>query len=244
LNEATAAAVYVVSHHTVQYGMIPLPEFAEICHRRGVPVIVDAASEYDLKGFLAAGADLAVYSAHKFLGGPTGGLVAGSLDLVRATYLQNFGIGRGMKMGKESIVGAMAALEAWEKRDHAGARARETGHLKLWHERLSGRPGVRAEIRPDPTDNPLDRIHLHIDPAEAKLTAWELADRLLRGEPPVVVRDHEVEHGFFELDPCNLHPGAPKPVGLSDDRSPGPGLALPGGGLSGPVDLGPRGQTR
>ena len=23
----------------------------------------------------------------------------------------------------------------------------------------------------------------------------------------MVVRDHEVEHGFFELDPCNLHPG-------------------------------------
>jgi L-seryl-tRNA(Ser) seleniumtransferase len=23
----------------------------------------------------------------------------------------------------------------------------------------------------------------------------------------VIVRDHEVEHGFFYLDPCNLHPG-------------------------------------
>ncbi len=212
LSEVTAAAVYVVSHHTVQYGLIPLPDFAEICHRRGVPVIVDAASEYDLRGFLAAGADLAVYSAHKFLGGPTAGLVAGSLDLVRATYLQNFGIGRGMKLGKESIVGAMAALEAWENRDHAGARERETGHLALWHERLSGRPGVRAEIRPDPTDNPLDRLHLHIDPAEAKLAAWELADRLLKGEPPLVVRDHEIEHGFFELDPCNLHPGEAETV--------------------------------
>ena len=27
------------------------------------------------------------------------------------------------------------------------------------------------------------------------------------GDPPVIVRDHEVEHGFFYLDPCNLHPG-------------------------------------
>jgi L-seryl-tRNA(Ser) seleniumtransferase len=23
----------------------------------------------------------------------------------------------------------------------------------------------------------------------------------------VSVRDHEIEHGFFYLDPCNLHPG-------------------------------------
>ena len=26
------------------------------------------------------------------------------------------------------------------------------------------------------------------------------------GDQPVIVRDHEVEHGHFFLDPCNLHP--------------------------------------
>ena len=106
--------------------MIGLAEFCAVCHARGVPVIVDAASEYDLKGFLSRGADIALYSGHKFLGGPTSGIVAGRKDLVRAAYLQNRGIGRGMKVGKESIAGVMAALEAWERRDHAGIRARET----------------------------------------------------------------------------------------------------------------------
>ena len=62
ITERTAAAVYVVSHHVVHYGLIPLDEFAAVCHARGVPVIVDAASEYDLKGFLAQGADIALYS--------------------------------------------------------------------------------------------------------------------------------------------------------------------------------------
>ena len=64
INERTAAALYVVSHHTVQYGMIAsarvLPPSADAS---GVPVIVDAASEYDLKGFLAQGADIVIYSA-------------------------------------------------------------------------------------------------------------------------------------------------------------------------------------
>lgn len=207
ISDHTAAAVYVVSHHTVQYGMLPLPDFAAVCRRHGVPVIVDAASEYDLKGILAAGADLAIYSAHKFLGGPTAGLVAGPLELVRATYLQNTGIGRGMKMGKESIVGAMAALTAWEKRDHAAVRRGETAALELWQGRLAGRPGLRAEIVPDPTDNPLDRLHIHVDPKAAGLAAWQLAAALADGDPPVIVRDHEVEQGYFVLDPCNLHPG-------------------------------------
>jgi D-glucosaminate-6-phosphate ammonia-lyase len=207
INPRTAAAVYVVSHHVVQYGMIPLAEFAAVAHAKGVPVIVDAASEYDLRGFLAAGADLTLYSSHKFLGGPTGGIVAGRKDLVRAAYLQNGGIGRGMKVGKEGIAGTIAALQAWERRDHAAVRAAETRALALWLQTLAGRPGVTATLEPDPTDNPLDRLRLAVDPPAAHITAWDLADRLASGKTPVIVRDHEIEHGYFYMDPCNLHPG-------------------------------------
>ncbi|MCP4397644.1 MAG: aminotransferase class V-fold PLP-dependent enzyme [bacterium] len=207
ITERTAAAVYVVSHHAVEYGQIPLREFARICHEQGVSVIADLASEYDLRGFLEQGADIAIYSAHKFLGGPTAGIVAGSKELVRAAYFQNFGIGRGMKVGKEGIVGAMAALEAWEKRDHQAVRELETSYLKLWQERFSGMFGLTVTIEPDPTNNPLDRLKVDVNPNEAKITAWELADRLAASDPPIIVRDHEIEHGFFYLDPCNLHPG-------------------------------------
>ena len=207
IGERTAAALYVVSHHTVQYGQLPLDAFARTCHARGVPVIADLASEYDLRGFLAAGADVAIYSAHKFLGGLTAGIVAGRKDLVRATFLQNSGIGRGMKVGKESIVATIAALEAWERRDHEAVRRTERGHLDLWMRRFAGVAGIRATIIPDPTHNPLDRLMLEVDPEVARITAWDLADALAAGAPPVIVRDHEVEQGFFQLDPCNLHPG-------------------------------------
>ena len=207
ITDRTAAAVYVVSHHTVQYGLLTLNEFAAICHSRGVPVIVDAASEYDLTGFLKDGGDLVLYSSHKFLGGPTGGIVAGRKDLVRAAYMQNNGVGRGMKVGKESIVGAIAALQTWEKRDHPGIREREQRALNLWQDTLSQRPGVRTEIVADTTGNPLDRLKVSINPEITNITAWDLADALARGVTPVIVRDHEVEHGFFYLDPCNLHPG-------------------------------------
>ena len=192
ITERTAAAVFVVSHHAVQYGQIDLVEFCAVCRARGVPVIVDAASEYDLRGFLAMGAEIVAYSAHKFLGGPTAGIVAGRKDLVRAAFLQNCGIGRGMKVGKESVAGAIAALEAWGRRDHAAVRAREAGYLKLWMERLAKVPGLKPSIVPDPTGNPLDRLKLEVADAGSGTTAWALAAALARAEPPVIVRDHEV----------------------------------------------------
>lgn len=207
ITEKTAAALYVVSHHVVDYGLLKLTEFVEIAHAKSVPVIVDAASEYDLRSFLEQGADIVLYSGHKFLGGPTSGIVAGRKDLVRNAFLQNMGIGRGMKVGKESVFGLMAALEAWEKRDHDGIRARETSYLHLWRDTLENRPGVTALIEPDPTGNPLDRLRVIVSAHEAHITAWDLAAALARGTPPVIVRDHEVEHHYFYLDPCNLHPG-------------------------------------
>ncbi|TIU88190.1 MAG: aminotransferase class V-fold PLP-dependent enzyme [Mesorhizobium sp.] len=206
INERTAAALYVVAHHTVQYGMLSLEEFCEICHAKGVPVIVDAASEYDLRSFLARGADIVVYSGHKFLSGPTSGIVTGRKDLVRAAYLQNRGVARAMKVGKESIAGTMAALEAWEKRDHAGIRRREEAALNLWKDALQGIPGINAQIIPDPTNNPLDRLQVYVRP-ESRFTAAGLASALAAGSPPIIVRNHEVERGHFFLDPCNLHPG-------------------------------------
>ena len=93
IGERTVAALFVVSHHVVQEGQIPLADFLSICRERGIPSIVDMASEYDLRSPVERGADLVIYSAHKFLGGPTGGIVAGRKDLVRAAYLQNRGLG-------------------------------------------------------------------------------------------------------------------------------------------------------
>jgi seryl-tRNA(Sec) selenium transferase len=59
----------------------------------------------------------------------------------------------------------------------------------------------------DPTGNPLDRLEVAVSPSEAGTTAWMLAAELARGDPPIIVRDHEVANGHFFLDPCNLHPG-------------------------------------
>ena len=211
ITEQTACMVFVVSHMTVQHAMLGLEEACRICHAKGVPVIVDAASEYDLRGFLARGADVVVYSGQKFLGGPTSGIVAGTAPLVRAASLQNRGIGRVMKVGKESIAGVMAALRAWMQRDHAAVRAREDAALRLWQESLQEFPDLSCACIPDPTGNPLQRLRVRVLPG-GRWTARTLADALASGDPPVMVRDYQTDLGHFDLDPCNLHAGEAEKV--------------------------------
>ena len=211
ITDNTAAGIYTVAHSTISYGMLTLPEFVAVCHAKGVPVIVDAAAEYDLRRFLAEGADIAIYSGHKFLSGPTSGVVAGRKDLIRAGYLQNRVIGRGMKVGKESIVGLIAALEAWEVRDHAGIRARESAILELWRAALEGIPGIAIRVSPDSTDNPVDRLEVRVAAASG-FTAYGLVSALAAADPPILVRGHQAEQGRFWMDPCNLHPGEAETV--------------------------------
>jgi len=211
ITDDTACALFVVSHMTVQYALLTLEQVCLMCHAKGVPVIVDAASEYELRGFLARGADLVVYSGHKFLGGPTSGIVAGRADLVRAAALQNRGIGRGMKVGKESIAGVMAALEAWETRDHGAVRATENAALDLWQRTLLQFTDLDSRTVPDPTGNPLQRLRIRPLPHSA-WSARGLADALAAGDPPVMVRDYQTDLGHIDLDPCNLHPGEAQKV--------------------------------
>ncbi|MEO1019132.1 MAG: hypothetical protein AAFY56_15775, partial [Pseudomonadota bacterium] len=203
----TAAALYVVSHHCVDYGQIPFGTFRDVCAKHGVPVIVDLAAEYDLKSYLTAGADLTIHSSHKFLGGPTAGIVAGKKTLVRTAFLQNYGIARPMKAGKESIAGALAALQSWQVMDHQAERARQREALGYWQRQLNDLPGTEATIDPDPTGNPFDRLKLAIDSNTAGLSALELVYQLETGDPPIMVRAHQLEHGYFIMDPRSLGQG-------------------------------------
>jgi L-seryl-tRNA(Ser) seleniumtransferase len=202
--DGLAAILHVVSHHTVREGELPLELVAEIAGAQRVPLIVDMAAEYDLHGPLRLGAQAVIWSGHKFLAGPTSGLVAGPAGFIRALRLQNRGLGRLMKVGKEGIAGAIAALAAWEARDHAAERAREGAVCALWLQALGDLPGVSAALHPDWTGNPVTRVELRLDPAAAGLHAWELSRRCLAGSPAVALRDDLVERQLLYLDPTTV----------------------------------------
>jgi L-seryl-tRNA(Ser) seleniumtransferase len=123
---------------------------------------------------------------------------------MRAVALQGRGIGRITKVGKEGILGAIVALEAWGRRDHEGERGRELKLVERWMAALAGLPGLSLAQHEDWTGNPITRVEARIDPAKAGLFAWELAERLMQGDPAIALRDDHAEHQRLYLDPCNV----------------------------------------
>ena len=200
-----AAVVHVESHHTVRYGWIELPQVVELSHAAGVPVIVDgAAQDHRLRELLATGADLVLTSAHKYLCSSTGGVVAGRKNLVDAVYLQNRGIGRPMKAGKEAILGAMAALEYRAREDLSAWTAEQDRRVRLIHERLAGTPGLQLDVDADPNGCPFSRARLTPDPRITGHTAATLRDALTEGDPTVVPRAHHTDEGYIHLDAIEM----------------------------------------
>ena len=200
-----AAIVHVESHHTVRFGWVALPRVAALAHEYGVPVIVDgAAQDLRLRQLIEAGADIVITSAHKFLCSTTGGVVAGRKDLIDAVYLQNRGIGRPMKAGKEAIVGAMAALEYRADQDMAAWTADQDRKVQLILDQLSSVSGLDLGIDPDPNGCPFSRARLTPDPDTTGHTAASLSTALAEGDPTIVSRDHHAEEGYIYLDAIEM----------------------------------------
>jgi len=78
----------------VDQGVLPLKQYAEIAHRHGLPVLVDAAAELPpschLKTFIEAGADLVAFSGGKHIQGPQStGILCGRRRLILSAALQH-----------------------------------------------------------------------------------------------------------------------------------------------------------
>ena len=164
LGEDVAAVFAVESYHTVDYDGLKLHELAEVAHASGVPLLVDAATqELRLREIVAMGPDLVGCSAHKYFASTTAGIVAGRADLVAGVLAQNVGIGRGMKVGKEGILGVIAAMDTPMQTDTAAWSRAERRKVERIVERLSGVPGLEATISPDPNGCPFGRVRLTLD---------------------------------------------------------------------------------
>jgi L-seryl-tRNA(Ser) seleniumtransferase len=89
IDAQTAAFVFVAGAS----GGASLAAVAEVVHRHGLPLIVDAAAQLppasNLRRFVAEGADLVVFSGGKAIGGPqASGLLIGRRALVGSALLQ------------------------------------------------------------------------------------------------------------------------------------------------------------
>jgi L-seryl-tRNA(Ser) seleniumtransferase len=201
-------------------GPVRLEEFAGVMRPRGIPIMVDAASEHLERPspWLARGADLVIYSGGKFLRGPqTSGLLLGSKPLVEAAWRNaspHQALGRPMKVSKEDIIGVLTALEYWfEQRDHAAERQKWYDDLAVITERIGRIPGVRSEVVEPAGVDLVPRARVSWDSARHPIDGLGLRSRLLDGEPRIMLDDNSATADSIEIDPFQLQPGEAAQIG-------------------------------
>jgi uncharacterized pyridoxal phosphate-dependent enzyme len=192
-----AAVGYIVEHENP--GMLPLETIIATAHARRVPVIVDAAAEIppveNLWKYSHLGADLTIFSGGKDIRGPQStGLVVGRKDLIEACAFHscpNHSIGRGMKVGKEEIMGFVTALDLYLAQDFEGEMTAWEAQVAYMVEALSSAEGVTARrVYPgEPGIQPIwiPRVYVDWTPEVTRRSPLELKETLLEGEPRVVV---------------------------------------------------------
>jgi uncharacterized pyridoxal phosphate-dependent enzyme len=208
ISDKTAAFIWFQGGMT-GHGDFPLEKVIEICAARDVPVLVDGAAQLppveNLWAFTQKGATCAIFSGGKELHGPqSSGLVVGRkwlIEAMRPNGNPNANIGRPMKVGKEEMVGLLAAVKRYVALDHAARRERDERVVTEWCAALNGLPGVRARRSfPNEAGQPSPRCEVILD--GARLTRDALVQALSDGTPGIAVAKAEPS-GIF-LNPMTL----------------------------------------
>src|SRR5215813_14581780 len=109
-----------------------------LAKRKNVPLLLDDAAGIppieNLKLYAKMGIDLYCFSGGKGLAGPQcSGLLLGRKDLIDAAVANTSpwegAVCRAMKVGKEEVMGVLAAVEAWTRIDMAAL-------IRLWEQRV------------------------------------------------------------------------------------------------------------
>jgi uncharacterized pyridoxal phosphate-dependent enzyme len=216
INEKTAAIFYFYNI-TRMKTHVPLEVGAEIAKRKGVPLIVDAAAQLppveNLWRFTQMGADLAIFSGGKGLCGPqSSGLILGRKDLIEACAFNacpRAFIGRPMKVGKEEMIGLLAAVECYVNLDHEKLMKTYEDQVQFVIDSFSDIPHVSARRNfPSEAGQPMPRAEIIFDEQNLGLTRNEILARLTGGEPSIALAGAGA-NGVF-INPQTLEPGQEK----------------------------------
>jgi L-seryl-tRNA(Ser) seleniumtransferase len=218
---ATAAILYVLTPHA-QPPLAEVVALAHR-HQLPVLVDAAAQlpPAANLRALPATGADLVAFSGGKAINGPQGsGILCGRRDLIMSAILQNLdldldwsswnppagliekqllpglpthGIGRSAKVGKETIVGLLTALELFAAEADEDRTAR---HRQILDQLLQLTPDLAFTLRPGPV--PL----LALRAANARAALAELQN----GNPAIHLDPSALADGILRINPTCLRP--------------------------------------
>lgn len=205
INDKTAALMFVKSHHVLQEHRQSLEDVLTIAHKHNLPVILDAAAEEDLTKYVAMGTDIVLYSGAKAIEGPSSGFMAGKSKYMSAARKQYRGIGRAMKIGKESMAGLVAALHEYSCKKHNPQV--QVQMMKHVCDVLNEVDGLSCSIKKDDAGREIYRAQIKIDSGVTKINACQINKRLVNGNPAIYLRPHFVDIGILSIDPRTLKEG-------------------------------------
>ncbi len=210
--------------HTSNYRVIgfthspTLDELVALGRERGVPVVddlgsgllrddlltVSGADEPTVCDSIAAGADLALFSGDKLLGGPQAGIIVGSGELV--TRLRKNPLARAVRPDKLTLAALEATLRLYRDPGSVGTRVptlrllqRDPGEISAAAERLaevlkSCLPECTVEVQPDSSETgggslPTTPLPTHVVAvATPEVEPDAIASGLRAGDTPVICR--------------------------------------------------------
>lgn len=188
------ALIMIMSSPRADSGPLSTENVCKVARARGVPVMVDAAAETLTipNKHLGRGATMVAYSGGKCLRGPQcAGLLLGQKDLLKAAWFNSaphHAFGRSLKVGKEEIMGMLAAVEMWTKRDHDAEWKQWQSWLDAIGEQVKTVPGVTTEIlKPEDLSNYAPMLRIKWDGAALGITGKEVEEILAKGRPRILI---------------------------------------------------------
>ena len=173
-----------------------LKQAIDIAKKASVPILLDDAAGIppieNLRLYAKMGADLYCFSGGKGLGGPQcSGLLLGRKDLIEAALANTSpwegAVCRAMKVGKEEVMGCLAAVEAWGKMDLEALNGQWNTRVKRIAALVETVPGVTTDIKIPDDGNRYPTLTVHWDEAGWNFTVADCDRKLREGEPRIEV---------------------------------------------------------
>ena len=186
----------VMAHffNAAERGQISREDWIRVARSHHIPTFNDAAADMppisNLWAYTEMGFDLVTFSGGKGIRGPqNSGLLLGRKDLIAAAAASNNpfdGVGRGMKVAKEQIVGMVAAVDWLLAQTDEGMEKEFQRRADRIAATLKGLPSLETEVSIPPVANHVPHLLIRLDSQEKlKISPREVMGELRKGTPSI-----------------------------------------------------------
>ena len=189
-------AMLLIFGDAAERGEISVAQMATVGNANGIHSFVDAAAERpDVPNrYLEDGVSAVGYSGGKCLRGPqSSGLVIGRKDLLQAAFLNgapHHALARPMKASKEEVMGLLAAVEMWVRRDHDAEWKEWERRMQFVGDAVKDLDSVTLEVSQPGRSNVTPVLRIQWDASTLGIDGAGVSRELSQGDPRI-----EVFHG-------------------------------------------------